>query len=359
MKINRLLSLLILAFMQLLLPLSSLAAEPFEKRVGWVRTPILYCTERMLNLNSSETVYQNAVGEKLSFGCKYLPVPLPAARAADVDALKVSGHYKMLGNMDSGPASLFIPPEFEPFKSRTLTEAELFNEALRLESLSGGLIVFVHGCCADFESSMQKAGNLAIWTKQPVLMYDWYSPKGLDKYLANEQRYEQAKDGFFAFMDGLEKAVPAENITLIAHSMGNRFLDSYLVRRSEIQQGQDVKAFHATNFVAADVDAQAFANHEKVIARVGGPVKIFVSDKDEALMISGSARYARLGNPGAILKKLSSCECADLLDVRAAGTGHDMPFWFIGEVFTDGGLHLPGFKLVKRGPRYFCLARGK
>ncbi len=109
MKINRVLSLLILVFMQLLLPLSSLAAEPFEKRVGWVRTPILYCTERMLNLNSSETLYQNAVGEKLSFGCKYLPVPLPAARAADVDALKVSGHYKMLGNMESGPASLFIP----------------------------------------------------------------------------------------------------------------------------------------------------------------------------------------------------------------------------------------------------------
>ena len=186
--------------------------------------------------------------------------------------------------------------------------------------------VFVHGFNVTFEDAARRTAQIAYDLKfdgAPVF-YSWPSQGGLLKYTIDENNVRWSVQHLREFLVDFARRSGAEQIHLIAHSMGNRALTGAL-RDLAFLPEEERPTFKEIILTAPDIDAGVFrtdiAPH---IAKTADRVTLYASSNDTALSYSKQIHgYPRAGDTGEDLLVLPGMDTIDVSAVDTSLLGHN------------------------------------
>jgi esterase/lipase superfamily enzyme len=329
----------------------------------WLIVPVFYATNRVYSGLDGSVAYSDEPNNSgLLFGVKNVAVPKPTATSLAPEKLRQMRWQEVLEDPTKAGQ---VPPVVQqtcPMKDRLLSRDEVVQSFQSYVSSTGAndSVIFVHGCCANFDTSMARAGKIAAHLGTAVLLYDWVSPVGFSKYLQNETRVKQTMDGFCRFLSQVDKVFDPGTVTLFGHSMGSEFVDEAMVRRAIVSSFTPLKPFREIIMSNADTDARTFLQHSSEFASNASIVRLYISRNDDRLNASAFAHggFERLGEPGSLVTQLAQLKGQTVIDITEADTGHEIPFSIVAALHANNNSLLsPAFTLEKCEPGYFCLKR--
>jgi esterase/lipase superfamily enzyme len=188
------------------------------------------------------------------------------------------------------------------------------------------IMIFVHGYNMEFAQASRDVAQFANDLKfgGPVLLFSWPSQGGFTGYTVDETNAEWAQADFVRLLNELLENVAAQNVYLVAHSMGNRILGRGMTTLAGDRLPGDLIVFREIVMIAPDIDADVFSlDIAPRLARTGIHVTVYASSNDRALMASKAFHgYARAGDAGERLLVLEGVETIDASDVSAGLLGH-------------------------------------
>jgi esterase/lipase superfamily enzyme len=183
--------------------------------------------------------------------------------------------------------------------------------------------VFVHGFNVSFENAARRTAQIAydLNFEGAPIFFSWPSQAGPLQYTVDKENSEWAASDIKDFLKELAQRGGAEQIHLVAHSMGNRAL-TYALRAlaSEIQQ----PLFNEVVLTAPDIDAQIFKRDlAPAIVRTAKRVTMYASSHDHALKLSKEINgYPRAGDSGSGLVVVSGVDTIDVSAIDKDLLGH-------------------------------------
>ena len=223
------------------------------------------------------------------------------------------------------------PDEHKHIKVRDvlrLTRDDFFRRLTRAvaESPGGKIMIFVHGYNMDFTQASRDVAQFANDLKfsGPVLLFSWPSQASLTGYTVDETNAEWAQADFVQLLNELLETVAAQNVYLVAHSMGNRILGRGMTTLAGDRLPGDLIVFREIVMIAPDVDADVFAlDIAPRLARTGIHVTLYASSNDRALMASKAFHgYARAGEADDGVLVVDGVETIDASSVSGGLLGH-------------------------------------
>lgn len=330
---------------------------------NWLIVPVFYITNRKYaGVDGSPAYSEEPSLSGLSFGVKNMVVPRPATSAWTADRIKQMSWQEISSAHDQAGKAPKVQQENCPVKDRLLTKASIMQSFQSYTASTGAQqsIVFVHGCCADFDTSLKRAAKISAYTGAPVLAYDWLSPVGFGKYLQNETRVRQSTDDFCRFLYYLGQVQDPSTITLIGHSMGAEFIDQAMVRRAIVSSFSPRRPYREIILSNPDIDARTFLEHGPEFASNAFIVRLYISTADDRLDASSIAHggFSRLGLPGPLLTELAQLKGVNVVDITESDYGHEIPFPVMAALHSDNSAMLPAaYKLEKLPQGYWRLKK--
>lgn len=185
--------------------------------------------------------------------------------------------------------------------------------------------LFVHGYNVSFVDAARRTAQMAYdlgFDGAPVF-YSWPSRGETKAYIADEQMIEWAQPNLRSFLEDYASRSDAENIYVIAHSMGNRALTRAV--STLLSERPDLRPrFKEIILAAPDIDSEVFRRDiAPAMTRLGRPVTLYASSEDKALMLSKSLHaYPRAGDAGEGLVVVPGIETIDASKVDTGFLGH-------------------------------------
>lgn len=221
----------------------------------------------------------------------------------------------------------------DPAKHVILNSVEIFDKDRFFQELSARVkatganaaFIFVHGYNVSFEDAARRTAQIAYDLKFPgaPVFYSWPSQGGLPEYIVDEANIEWSQANLRAFLSDFFNRSSADQVYLIAHSMGNRALTRAVA--SLLAEDPTVKArLRDVILTAPDIDAEVFKRDiAPALAVAGAPVTLYASSVDRALIASQKIhRYPRAGESGKSLVVVKGIETIDATDVDTSFVGH-------------------------------------
>lgn len=185
--------------------------------------------------------------------------------------------------------------------------------------------LFVHGYNVSFADAARRTAQIAYdlsFSGAPVF-YSWPSQGATAAYTVDEQNVEWAQANLKAFLEDFLARSEADDIYLIAHSMGNRALTRALaavIADKPALRGRLKEVILA----APDIDADVFKRDiAPALAAGGRPITLYASSEDMALVASKKVHgYARAGDSGPGLIVVPGIETIDATSVDTSLLGH-------------------------------------
>jgi esterase/lipase superfamily enzyme len=145
-------------------------------------------------------------------------------------------------------------------------------------------LVYLHGFRTTFTEAAQRAAAIGYQLKIPVTaFFSWPSQGQLAGYLDDRRLVEASEDQIAAFLVEFVRNSRADQVHLIAHSMGNygllRAMDRP-VMRAAIKKGL---RFGQVILAAPDVDREHFLRDADVLTRIAQRVTLYAAADDFAL----------------------------------------------------------------------------
>jgi len=185
--------------------------------------------------------------------------------------------------------------------------------------------LFVHGYNVTFKDAARRTAQIAYdldFDGAPVF-YSWPSQGEMGKYTVDEQNAEWAQANIKAFLSDYITRSRADNIYLIAHSMGNRLLTRALSELFQADPGLRDKIKEII-LAAPDIDAEVF--RRDIAPRLAeGPRKVtlYASSRDVALAASRKIHGSpRAGDSGSGLVVVNGVETVDATNQDTSFLGH-------------------------------------
>jgi len=178
------------------------------------------------------------------------------------------------------------------------TDAARQEMAQKLRALdTKSLLIFVHGFNTGFRDAALRTAQLAYDLKFPgvPLFFSWPSARSLLGYWQDEEAARFSESVFEHLLDELS-VLPATDIYIIAHSMGNRIVGHALETR--VKLGKDTSRLRELLLAAPDINADLFNKiiAPKLAAMHGTRTTVYASSSDVALRISKVVHgFRRLG----------------------------------------------------------------
>lgn len=240
------------------------------------------------------------------------------------------------GSTPESVAKFFANASDNNLPPHPLSETDFFERVKSFASTKRPVILFVHGCCASTESSLNTAKELSKHSNVPVIMYRWPAFGNLTNYLENENVCDRSMGRAVKFFEKLETVLPPEQTIILGHSMGTRLVIDFLDRRDGQNKTTLLRhPFKMCILAGADAEAERFCQQSKKIARGSSTTYVLVHRQDFALMGSSALHqlYPRLGAFEKInLRDLPNHQLL-VLDISELSPGrgnHAMPFDLIG-----------------------------
>lgn len=149
---------------------------------------------------------------------------------------------------------------------------------------SNDAVVFIHGYNTTFIQAIIRAAQLRADLKIPTMaVFSWPSKGSFKSYAADAATIDVCEQPLTEFLSLLSESSGAEQIHVIAHSMGNR-----AATRSIANALATVKNLGQVVMAAADVDQDLFKQLAPEIIGKSVRATLYASDQDAALKISGA-----------------------------------------------------------------------
>ncbi len=167
----------------------------------------------------------------------------------------------------------------------------------------------------------------------------------LESYRQSEVTYQHSQERYDAFMKACEYAFGAPNMVLVAHSMGNRLLDQWLLCRDGYNQSiQETSKYREVIMSNPDLDGRYFLSHIDRLCDETKCLRVFFSFKDRAIGFSKSihGEYYRVGSPNDSLfaqLRHSHVHLVNMTDLDRDWNdmvGHTMPCWLVASFHKYG-----------------------
>ncbi len=185
--------------------------------------------------------------------------------------------------------------------------------------------IFVHGYNVTFEDAARRTAQMSYDLKfdgAPVF-FSWPSQGTYLGYTVDESNIEYARSDLKKFIIEFGRTSSAEQIYLVAHSMGNRALTTAVT--DVYREAPDVKARIKEVILAApDIDADVFKRDiAPALIGDGQQVTLYASSKDWALKASKKFHgYVRAGDTGPSLTIVPGVTTVDSSEVDTDFLGH-------------------------------------
>jgi len=193
-------------------------------------------------------------------------------------------------------------------------------------SPEGKVMIFVHGYNVDFKEGARVLAQFATDLKfrGPVILFSWPSRGSLTGYSVDSTNAEWASSHFLTLLNAMLDKIPAQDIYLIAHSMGNRILGSAITALASDRIPVDLDKIREMIMIAPDIDADVFRrNMAPRLARTGIHITLYASSNDRALMASKAFNgYPRAGDAGEGLVIVNGVETVDASSISSGLLGH-------------------------------------
>lgn len=190
-------------------------------------------------------------------------------------------------------------------------------------------LVFIHGFNTSFENAAKRTAQMSYDLKfeGAPIFYSWPARKtiipSLGNYRINEKNIKQSIPFVTSFLEGVLKKTDAEDVYLIAHSMGNRALIQSMV--DILQKNPKInKRIKEMILAAPDVDANVFKRDiaPALSAGLKKPITLYTSSNDIALLLSEQVNGApRIGNANNSVV-IYGIENVDVSQVDSSFLGH-------------------------------------
>ncbi|MCA9013327.1 MAG: alpha/beta hydrolase [Planctomycetaceae bacterium] len=288
---------------------------------------------------------------------------------------EVSIPYKR--NPGSLPEPSILRLEFsqDPAKHVVLMEIELLPNADFWKQLRAAvdaspekqLMLFVHGYCATFRDAARRTAQVAydMNYQGPSMFFSW--PAGAESesfeekanYLKDLRRAEESDEDLITVLAGISRYSGAQNIHLVAHSMGNFVLTEALKTIDDRRPAgtAQVPLFAQVALAAPDINAREFVERtgERILP-FSRRFTVYASKQDKALRLSKAVNgFEPLGFLNEYTQIGAKKRLFDLVDVSQLTTG-----WFdTGHIYYgDMPEMISDFKYLFRGVQARSLQRG-
>lgn len=177
--------------------------------------------------------------------------------------------------------------------------------------------LFVHGYNVSFADAAMRTAQITFdlqFDGEPVF-YSWPSQASTTSYTVDEANIEWAKLNMKNFLRDYLTKTEADNIYLVAHSMGNRGLTQALI--DLMNENPELKHKITEIILAApDIDADVFKRDiaPQMVKKIGKPITLYVSSDDLALIASrkvhGNKRAGDAGKGVVIVKGVETIDAS-------------------------------------------------
>ncbi|KQZ28287.1 hypothetical protein ASD58_11385 [Duganella sp. Root1480D1] len=220
------------------------------------------------------------------------------------------------------------PEQHVVLLSADLTERDSYFADLRQSIAAGGTrsaLLFIHGYRTTFEDAARRTGQLAydLGFHGAPIFYSWPSQGKLSGYILDEANVEWTQADLAAFLADVLQQSDADNVYLLAHSMGNRALAQ--ATASVVAARPDLASrIREVILAAPDIDSDVFRQQLlPALAAVPNPLTLYASSEDSALHASKAVHgYARAGESGPGLLVAKGVETIDASTVDTGFIGH-------------------------------------
>ena len=291
------------------------SAEPPEQPFTLVRT--YFATDRNLTGSSIPSeFFGDDRGEEITYGEAFVSIP----RKHEFGKLESPFWLRFEFTED--------PEKHVVLMHVTARESQPFFDLLTRKvnaSARNSAFVFVHGYNVSFEDAARRTAQISFdmrFDGAPVF-YSWPSQANTVSYTVDEQEIEWAQANIKTFLMEFFAQSGAENIYLVAHSMGNRGLTRALA--DVIREQPEIHTRLTEVILAApDIDAGVFRRDiAPALAAAGKPITLYASSEDKALKASKRVHgNPRAGEAGQSIVIVNGVETIDATGVDTSFLRH-------------------------------------
>ncbi len=183
-------------------------------------------------------------------------------------------------------------------------------------------LVFVHGYNVTFAEAARRTAQMAYdlgFDGAPVF-YSWPSAGSFQGYAADARNIEWSQANMERFLVDFFRRSQADNVYLVAHSMGNRAVTRAIINAARQEPGIRTRLKQVV-LAAPDVDAAVFRTQiAPALAELHAPITLYASSGDLALraaqqLYGGFPRAGQSGDGLVVVRGV------DTIDASAVDTG--------------------------------------
>lgn len=281
-----------------------------------------------------------------------VPVHFATDRARSTPVAERVGYGGLRGDgsIDFGVAAVSIPPthnpggieqpawwrlEFteNPDRHVVILTATSLDRRSFIQNLNTSLgngpertaLVFIHGYNVTFDDALRRTAQLTYDLGFPgaSILYSWPSEGSPVSYTVDEANVAWTAEHLRRFLELVLTETGAEEVHVVAHSMGNRALVAAL-RALDWDSLPDGSArLDQVVLAAPDIDAGHFMQHAPALRDLAGRYTLYASSNDAALTASrGVHGYPRAGESGEDLLVIDGFDTIDASLVETDLVGH-------------------------------------
>ena len=235
-------------------------------------------------------------------------------------------HDHRVGEIESPKVWKFEFSE-DPKKHMMLQEISLLDKNNFFDKLSKDIqesekkstFLFVHGYNTSFSEAAKRTAQISYDLKfegKPVF-YSWPSQASTFRYGKDEENIAWSQSNMQRFLEDYLSKSKAEDIYLVAHSMGNRGLTRAIV--AVMKEHPELKSKIKEIILAApDIDADVFKNEiaPQMVSETKKPITLYVSADDMALkaskLLHGNPRAGDAGEKMVIVEGIETIDASGI-----------------------------------------------
>lgn len=283
---------------------------------NYATVSVFYATDRNLTSSTNPSEMYGDVRSTLTYGKCEVSIP----RDHRMGELESPSIWKLEFREDPAKHVMLL-------KTNVASKKQFFTDlAVRFRNFpESTAFIFVHGYNVKFEDAARRTAQITydLGFKGVPVFYSWPSKGRIEAYTVDEQNIEWTEANLKYFLNDFFTHSHAENVYLIAHSMGNRALTravASLLTEQPIIQNRLKEVILA----APDIDADVFKRDiAPALTATGRPVTLYASSNDLALVASKRIHgYARAGDSGMDLVVVPGIETIDATHVSTGLLRH-------------------------------------
>lgn len=276
----------------------------------FVKLPVYFGTDRSYNKTKDLNEAFGVARSTLKYGIVEVSIP----------------HDHRVGEIESPSIWKFEFSE-DPSKHVMLQSVKLLDKQNFFNKLASDIkaskkkstFLFVHGYNTSFSEAAKRTAQISYDLKfdGKAVFYSWPSQASTFRYGRDEENIEWSRKNIKRFLEDYLSKSGAEEIYLVAHSMGNRGLTRAIVEvmneRPELN-----KKVKEIILAAPDIDADVFKNEiaPQMVSKTKKPITLYVSADDLALkasrLLHGNPRAGDAGNKMVILEGIETIDATGI-----------------------------------------------